>query len=143
MTPAGGGNVPAGATMTMSPTNGAAGRLSLRRRMGLARAGRPRQQPVGNFGAQDQVGRGLDQKLVAARLSAGPGIVIGAAVEQHLAIRTKNAFRTVAPISILARYLQLHGGAFPTPEDEVKAMAYLLTTTLRGYRGGSSSSSVN
>ena len=69
--------------------------------------------------------------------------VIGAAMEKHLAIRTKNAFRTVAPISVLARYLQTHGGAFPTPEDEVKGMAYLLTTTLRGYRGGSSASSVN
>ncbi len=69
--------------------------------------------------------------------------VIGAAMEQHLAIRAKNTFRTVAPISVLARYLQLHGGAFPTPEDEIKAMAYLLTTTLRGYRGGSSASSVN
>ena len=69
--------------------------------------------------------------------------IIGTAMERHLAIRTKNAFRTVAPISILARYLQMHGGAFPTPEDEIKAMAYLLTTTLRGYRGGSSSSSVN
>ena len=60
--------------------------------------------------------------------------IIGDAMEHHLAIRTKNAFRTVAPISVLARYLQTHGGAFPTPEDEVKAMAYLLTTTLRGYR---------
>ena len=69
--------------------------------------------------------------------------VIEAAMEKHLAIRTKNAFRTVAPISVLARYLQTHGGAFPTPEDEVKGMAYLLTTTLRGYRGGSSASSVN
>ncbi len=69
--------------------------------------------------------------------------VIDAAMEKHLAIRTKNAFRTVAPISVLARYLQTHGGGFPTPEDEVKAMAYLLTTTLRGYRGGSSASSVN
>ena len=69
--------------------------------------------------------------------------VIGAAMEKHLAIRAKNAFRTVAPISVLARYLQTHGGAFPTPEDEVKGMAYLLTTTLRGYRGGSSASSVN
>ena len=68
---------------------------------------------------------------------------IGAAMEKHLAIRTKNAFRTVAPISVLARYLQTHGGAFPTPEDEVKGMAYLLTTTLRGYRSGSSASSVN
>ena len=69
--------------------------------------------------------------------------IIGAAMERHLAIRTKNTFRTVAPISVLARYPQTHGGAFPTPEDEVKAMAYLLTTTLRGYRGGSSASSVN
>ena len=69
--------------------------------------------------------------------------VIGAAMERQLAIRTKNAFRSVAPISVLARYLQLHDGAFPTPEDETKAMAYLLTTTLRGYRGGSSASSVN
>ena len=69
--------------------------------------------------------------------------IIGAAMERHLAIRTKNAFRTVAPISILARYLQTHGGGFPTPEDEIKGMAYLLTTTLRGYRGGSSASSVN
>ena len=69
--------------------------------------------------------------------------IIGDAMERHLAIRTKHAFRTVAPISILARYLQTHGGDFPTPEDEIKAMAYLLTTTLRGYRGGSSASSVN
>lgn len=69
--------------------------------------------------------------------------IIGAAMERQLAIRSKNTFRTVAPISVLARYLQLNGGAFPTPEDEVKAMAYLLTTTLRGYRGGSSASSVN
>jgi hypothetical protein len=44
---------------------------------------------------------------------------------------------------VLARYLQINGGDFPTPEDEAKAMAYLLTTTLRGYRGGSSASSVN
>ena len=69
--------------------------------------------------------------------------VIGAAMERQLAIRTKNAFRTVAPISVLTSYLQTHGGAFPTFEDEVKGMAYLLTTTLRGYRGGSSASSVN
>ena len=69
--------------------------------------------------------------------------VIGAAMERHLAIRNKKAFRTVAPISVLALYLQTNGGSFPTPEDEIKAMAYLLTTTLRGYRGGSSASSVN
>lgn len=69
--------------------------------------------------------------------------VIGTAIDRQLGIRTKNTFRTVAPISVLARYLQIHGGAFPTPEDEAKAMAYLLTTTLRGYRGGSSAGSVN
>ena len=69
--------------------------------------------------------------------------IIGAAMDKHLAIRAKNTFRTVAPISVLARYLQLHGGAFPTSGDEIKAMAYLLTTTLCGYRGGSSASSVN
>ena len=69
--------------------------------------------------------------------------VIGAAMERQLAIRSRNTFRTVAPISVLARYLQSHGGRFPTMEDEAKAMAYLLTTTLRGYRGGSSASSVN
>ena len=69
--------------------------------------------------------------------------VIGAAMDRQLAIQSRNTFRTVAPISVLARYLQSHGGTFPTPEDEAKAMAYLLTTTLRGYRGGSSASSVN
>lgn len=64
-------------------------------------------------------------------------------MERQLAIRSKNTFRTVAPISVLARYLQLNGGAFPTAENEVKAMAYPLATTVRGYRGGSSASSVN
>ena len=64
-------------------------------------------------------------------------------MERQLGIRSKNTFRTMASISVLARYLQTHGGAFPTPEDEAKGMAHLLTATPGGYRGGSSASSVN
>lgn len=75
------------------------------------------------------------ERIQGAFAEAGDYLdVIGAAMERQLAIRAKNTFRTVSPISVLARYLQTHGGAFPTPEDEIKAMAYLLTTTLRGYR---------
>lgn len=49
--------------------------------------------------------------------------VIGAAMERQLGVRSKNTLRTVVPVSVLAH----------CP----------LTTTLRGYHGGSSAGSVN
>ena len=69
--------------------------------------------------------------------------VIAETVEQRLAIRDPNVFRTMGPATVLARYLHLNGGTFPTAADELKAMAYLLTASIRGYRSGSASTYIN
>ena len=69
--------------------------------------------------------------------------IIGLLLDHYLRIGKSTVMRTAAPFVVVLQYLRQHDGAFPDQATELKALGYLISATVRGFRAGSSSSYLN
>ena len=69
--------------------------------------------------------------------------ILGHTLNHYLDIGKSISLRTAVPFVVLTHYLKKCQGQFPDQVAEMRALAYLITATLRGFRAGSSSTYLN